>query len=174
MTTTRYTARTTRTLTVTAEDGSPDLYLTHLRAAVRTADEAHVPDHAQVHHTTAAEFTQVITFTWNDEHDTGAQDDGGELVNDLLTVWPTAAHGPVAKVWADDLATALSRHPRGTYAEWTGRDLLDAARRTGLRPVQIKRGGTNKRGLTFHHIQGRANLIAATTEYTTQHDQKED
>ncbi|WP_125772966.1 hypothetical protein [Antribacter gilvus] len=158
MTSTSYHARTTRTLTVEAEDGFPDLYTTHLRDAVREADAAGVPDHASVRLDVAHEFTQVVTFTWTDEvahqdQDASAvRDDGARLAGDLLEVWPTGPDGPAEKVWADDLAACLNRHARGAYAWWDGRELLAAARRYGLPAVQVKRNGTNKRGLTHADI----------------------
>lgn len=74
--------------------------------------------------------------------------DRGNVIDHLLEVWPADdPDWPTGKVWCDELATRLAAARPSTYGGWTGENVTGAVRPHGPRTLQVKRQGTNRRGL---------------------------
>lgn len=86
-----------------------------------------------------------------------ADHDHGTVVDHLLEVWSVEdPEWPTGKVWCDELATRLAASRPALYGGWTGENVTAAVKPHGVRPVQVKRKGSNRRGLD------RQALVAAT------------
>jgi S-DNA-T family DNA segregation ATPase FtsK/SpoIIIE len=84
--------------------------------------------------------------------DTSSMDESAESVLDHLSeVWPAGDD----KVWCSTLADRLADVHPGIYEGWTGEQVTSAVKPHGLGTVQIKRDGSNRKGLV------RTELLAA-------------
>ena len=74
--------------------------------------------------------------------------DNSSVLDHLAAIWPTGHD----KVWCETLATRLADTYPTTYQDWTGEQVTAAVKPHGISTVQVKRDGTNRRGLTWAHL----------------------
>ncbi|MCP2266399.1 FtsK/SpoIIIE domain-containing protein [Promicromonospora thailandica] len=107
--------------------------------------------------------------------DVEADTDTGTVLDHLLAVWPAEDPAwPNGKVWSDDLAARLGEHLPSLYEGWTGAQVNAAVKPHGIRTVQVKHDGTNKRGLSRADVVTELGDAADLPDFTALTDQKED
>jgi DNA segregation ATPase FtsK/SpoIIIE, S-DNA-T family len=77
-----------------------------------------------------------------------APEDVPSILDHILDIWPPDTD----RLWHDDIAGLLAKAMATAYAGWTGRQVSSALRPYDFPRVQIRRGESNKLGLTHDDL----------------------